>query len=138
MRTVSTLCLIGCGLTLAALPGFAQTPVLHTTPAPSSQPAAKGPVADVVVPVTVRDKHGNLVTNLTAADFTLTLDGKPMAIKSLSVQSPLPFQLGLLVDTSQSVEPGMTAERAAAKNFVAQMIPADPQNGKQGNQAFLI
>lgn len=138
MRTLSSLCLLGCGLTLAALPGLAQTPVLHTTPAPGNQPAASGPAAEVAVPVTVRDKHGNLVTSLTAADFTLTLDGKPLAIKSLSVESPLPFQLGLLVDTSQSVEPGMTAERAAAEKFVAQMLPAEPQAGKPANQAFLI
>ncbi len=137
MRILTCLCVFGCGVTLAALPSFAQQPVLHTTPAGSSSPASGVTASEITMPVTVRDKHGNLVTNLTADDFTLTLDGKSIPIKSLAVQNQPPFQLGLLVDTSQSVEPGMTAERAAAEKFVAQMLPADP-GGQEGNQAFLI
>ncbi len=140
MRTLPCLCLIGSGLTLAALPGLAQQPELHTVPPPStSQTTGQAKPYQVVLPVTVRNKHGELVPNLTAADFTLTEDGKPQTIKSFTTQGDLPFRLGLLVDTSQTVEPAIAAERAAAEKFVAQMIPADPpKDSKQDNKAFLI
>lgn len=93
---------------------------------------------EVLLPVTVRDKHGNIVNNLTAADFTLTEDGKPQTIKSFSQQSDLPFRLGLLIDTSRSVEPAIGKERTAAEKFVELMLPADPKQAKAGDQAFLI
>jgi VWFA-related protein len=106
----------------------------------SDQPAAtlKVQANEVLLPVTVRDKHGNLVTNLTAADFTLTEDTRPEVIKSFSIQSDLPFLCGLLVDTSRSVSSAMDNERAAAGKFVDLMLPADPKNAKVGDQAFLI
>ncbi len=114
-------------------------------PAPAQTPASDRPVAtlkvqanEVLLPVTVRDKHGNLVTNLTAADFTLTEDNRPQVIKSFSIQSNLPFLCGLLVDTSRSVSAAMDNERAAAGKFVDLMLPADPKNAKEGDQAFLI
>ncbi len=113
-------------------------------------PAVKGPDADqptatlkvqareVLLPVTVRDKHGALVTNLTATDFTLAEDGRPETIKSFSRQSDLPFLLGMLVDTSRSMEGAMDSERKAAEKFVDLMLPANPKDAKQGDQAFLI
>ena len=79
---------------------------------------------EVLLPVTVRDKHGALVTNLGKDDFTLTEDGRPQVIKSLSIQTNLPFDLGLLVDTSRSVTGAMEDERKAADKFVDQMLPA--------------
>ena len=98
------------------------------------QPAAtlKVQADEVLLPVTVRDKRGNLVTNLTAADFTLTEDSRPETIKSFSIQSGLPFLCGLLVDTSRSVFGAMDNERAAAGKFVDLMLPADPKSAKEG------
>ena len=107
---------------------------------------------EVLLPVTVIDKHGALVTNLTAKDFTLTEDGRPAVIKSFTTQSNLPFRLGLLVDTSRSVSSAMDSERKAAEKFVDLMLPADPKTsaaasagstpaakgGVAGDQAFLI
>lgn len=111
----------------------------------AQQPAASQPVTtlkvqarEVLLPVTVRDKHGNLVTNLTAADFTLTEDGRPQVIKSFTQESNLPFLLGLLVDTSRSMTGAMDSERKAAEKFVDLMLPADPKDARQGDQAFLI
>ena len=119
--------------------------VFLVPPAPAQSAPANQPVAtlkvqanEVLLPVTVRDKHGNLVTNLTAADFTLTEDNRPQTIKSFSIQSDLPFLCGLLVDTSRSVYGAIDNERAAAGKFVDLMIPAQPQNPKTGDQAFLI
>jgi VWFA-related protein len=93
---------------------------------------------EVLLPVTVRDKHGALVANLTAADFTLTEDTRPQVIKSFSRESNLPFQLGLLVDTSRSISSAMEDERKAAGKFVDLMLPADPKAATKGDQAFLL
>src|ERR1039458_6072634 len=81
---------------------------------------------EVLLPVTVRDKHGALVTDLQKSDFTLTEDGRPQVIKSFARETNLPFQLGLLVDTSRSVSGAMENERKAAGKFVDQMLPGNP------------
>ena len=111
----------------------------------AQQPAADQPAAtlkiqarEVVLPVTVRDKHGALVTSLKMGDFTLTEDGRPQTIKSFTRESNLPYRLGLLVDTSRSVAGAMDSERKAADKFVDQMLPADPKSGAAADQAFLI
>jgi len=117
--------------------GAAQQP----SPSPSTQQpiaALKVQAREVLLPVVVEDKHGALVTNLTAKDFTLTEDGRPQAIKSFTSQSNLPFRLGLLVDTSRSVNSAMDAERKAAGKFFDLMLPADAKAGVQGDEAFLI
>jgi VWFA-related protein len=106
----------------------------------SEQPVAtlKIQAREVVLPVTVRDKHGALVTSLKMSDFTLTEDGRPQTIKSFTRESNLPFRLGLLVDTSRSVSGAMESERKAAGKFVDLMLPADPKAATKGDQAFLI
>jgi VWFA-related protein len=120
-------------LVLASLPA----------PSPAQQPAASQPVAtlkiqarEVVLPVTVRDKKGALVTNLQIGDFTLTEDRRPQTIKSFTRESNLPFRLGLLVDTSHSLSGAMESERKAAGKFVDQMLPEKPKD--VSDQAFLI
>lgn len=106
----------------------------------SDQPAATLEIQarEVVLPVTVRDKHGALVTNLQKADFTLTEDSRPQTIKSFTRESNLPFRLGLLVDTSRSVSGAMENERKAAAKFVDLMLPADPKAATQKDEAFLL
>jgi VWFA-related protein len=117
----------------------------------AQQPAAQPPASDkpvatlkiqareVVLPVTVRDKKGALVTSLKISDFTLTEDGRPQSIKSFTRESNLPFRLGLLVDTSRSVSAAMEEERKAAGKFVDLMLPADPKAADaKKDQAFLI
>jgi VWFA-related protein len=105
-----------------------------------SQPAAtlKMQAREVLLPVTVRDKHGALVANLKAGDFALTEDGRPQVIKSFSQQSNLPFRLGLLVDTSRSMSGAMDSERQAAEKFVDLMLPEPAKSGTEVDQAFLI
>jgi VWFA-related protein len=143
-------------LACLSLPGPAQQPAQQpppgaaglgtgtASPAPAQAgvgqptPTLQVQAREVLLPVTVRDKKGALVTNLTAADFTLTEDGRPQTIKSFSVQSNLPFLLGLLVDTSRSVDSAMDSERKAAEKFVGLMLPEDPKTAKQGDEAFLL
>jgi VWFA-related protein len=122
-------------------------PMTSTAQQPAAQqPAGNQSVAtlkiqarEVVLPVTVRDKKGALVTSLKISDFTLTEDSRPQTIKSFTRESNLPFRLGLLVDTSRSVSGAMEEERKAAGKFVDLMLPADPKaaNAKK-DEAFLL
>jgi VWFA-related protein len=133
-------CLSPFALSLLAfncLPGVSQS---SQSGAPATdQPAAtlKIQAREVVLPVTVRDKHGALVSSLKMSDFSLSEDGRPQTIKSFTHESNLPFRLGLLVDTSRSVSGALDNERKAAEKFVDQMLPADP-GATQKDEAFLI
>src|SRR6202451_16960 len=86
----------------------------------------------VTLPVTVRDKHGKIVHDLTKDDFTLQEDGRPQTIKYFSQDTNLPLTLGLLVDTSRSQTTVLDAERNASRSFLDQMM-VQPKD-----KAFLI
>jgi len=114
-------------------------PVASSAQHPSSdQPATtlKVETREVLLPVTVRDKKGALVTSLKIGDFTLSEDGRPQTIKSFTRESNLPYRLGLLVDTSRPLSGAIESERKAAGKFVDTMLPADPKTSK--DKAFLI
>src|ERR1035437_5543986 len=104
----------------------------------SSQPAPvlKVPAHEVVLPVTVRNKKGELVTSLKISDFTLTEDSHPQKIMSFTRETGLPFRLGLLVDTRRSMNGAMESESKAAGKFVDNLLPEKP-NAKS-DQIFLI
>jgi len=124
------------------------TSVLSQAPDQSSpnKPASDKPAMtlhvqarEVILPVTVRDKKGALVSTLKQSDFTLTEDGRAQTIKSFTRDTTLPFRVGLLVDTSRSLSGALDAERKAGSKFVDQMLPDDPNvSGAKANKAFLI
>src|ERR1039458_9738373 len=112
---------------LVALPGVG--------PSMRAQDAAATIAVDVKVvtlPVTVRDKHGKIVRDLTKDDFTLQEDGRAQVIKYFSQDANLPLTLGLLVDTSRSQTNVLEAERNASRSFLEQMV-VQPKD-----KAFLI
>ncbi len=112
---------------LAALPGVG--------PALRAQDSATTIAVDVKVvtlPVTVRDKHGKIVSDLTKDDFTLQEDGRAQTIHYFSHEANLPLTLGLLVDTSRSQTNVLDAERNASRGFFDQML-VQPKD-----KAFLI
>jgi len=112
---------------LAALPGVG--------PSMSAQDVAATIAVDVKVvtlPVTVRDKHGKIIRDLTKDDFTLQEDGRPQSIRYFSQDTNLPLTLGLLVDTSRSQTNVLDAERSASRSFLEQML-VQPKD-----KAFLI
>jgi len=86
----------------------------------------------VTLPVTVRDKHGKIIRDLTKDDFTLQEDGRPQTIKYFSQDTNLPLTLGLLVDTSRSQTSVLDAERNASRSFLEQMLV------QEKDKAFLI
>lgn len=106
---------------------------------PAQQPPAAAAhsahARQVVLPVTVRDKHGALVTGVQKSDLSLTEDGHPQTIQSLTRDSDQPFRIGLLVDTGKAMAGAMPAERKAAAEYVDALLPA---SGDSKNQAFLI
>jgi len=101
----------------------------------ASAAAAKPATHDVMLPVTVRDKKGALVTDLQKADLTLSEDGRPQTIKSLSREADQPVRVGLLIDTSRGVSAAMTEERKAASQLVDAVLPA---TGAGKDEVFLI
>src|ERR1022692_3336764 len=114
-------------IALVALPGFG--------PSMRAQEPAATVAVDVKVvtlPVTVRDKHGKIVRDLTKDDFTLQEDGRAQVIKYFSQDANLPLTLGLLVDTSRSQTNVLEAERNASRSFLEQMV-VQPKD-----KAFLI
>jgi VWFA-related protein len=76
----------------------------------------------VNVLATVRDKHGEIVTNLGQDDFKLEEDGRPQTITYFSRATNLPLTLGLLADTSFSQRPVLAEERGASQSFLDNML----------------
>ena len=72
--------------------------------------------------MTVRDKKGKIVRDLTKDDFELQEDGKPQSIRYFSQETNLPLTVGLLVDTSMSERDNIDKERSASRSFLDQMI----------------
>ena len=75
--------------------------------------------------VTVRDKQGKIVRDLTKGDFTVTEDGRSQTIKYFAQQSDIPLTLGLLVDTSLSQRRLIDSERDASYTFFEQVLRED-------------
>ena len=112
---------------LVAVPGLG--------PSMQAQDSAATIAVDVKVvtlPVTVRDRHGKIVRDLTKDDFTLQEDGRPQTIHYFSKEANLPLTLGLLVDTSRSQTNVLDAERNASRGFLDQMLV------QEKDKAFLI
>src|SRR5215469_7907196 len=80
-------------------------------PAKSTATTLSVEVKVVTLPVTVRDKHGQIVKGLSKEDFTVTEDSHPQAIKYFNVDTNLPLTLGLLVDSSMSQKSVLEEEK---------------------------
>ena len=81
--------------------------------------------SDVVpVFVTVTDKAGRLVTNLTREDFQVFDNGKPQPITMFD-NSPQPIRLIALIDLSGSMGLNLPLIRAAVTELVAHLGPND-------------
>ena len=75
--------------------------------------------------VSVHDKQGKSVQDLTVNDFTLDEDGRPQTIRYFAKQSDLPLTLGLLVDTSASQRRVLDQERRASYQFFERVLRED-------------
>ncbi len=114
-----------------ASPGFAQDTgkAAPSTPVPLQDAAAQAEpttvrvrVEIVDVPVTVIDKLGRPVINLTKDDFLIYEDNVPQTIKYFSREMRQPLRIGLILDTSNSARPALEFEKDAASEFVFNML----------------
>lgn len=102
-------------------------PVLAQTEAQGSNqqgeiPTFRKNVNVVNVFFTVRDHHGALVPSLTKDEFQILENGKPQTIKYFSAETNLPLTLGLLIDSSGSMQRMLDEEKVVAADFLRQVI----------------
>ena len=88
----------------------------------SAQTTFRAGVDLVTFGVTVVDRKGNLVTDLTEADFEVFEDGKPQTLKyftrGLAAGEGGATHLGLMLDTSASMDADLKLARSAAIKFL--------------------
>lgn len=80
--------------------------------------------SEVLLPVTVRDTSGALVTDLARGDFRVFEDGREQPLSDLSLRR-VPVDVALLVDASSSVAESFEDFRRAADEFAARLEPDD-------------
>jgi len=97
--------------------------VSSQTAAPETRFSADVDVVNILA--TVRDRSGNVVRGLTAADFLLEDEGWPQTVRYFNRETDLPLTLGLLVDTSFSQERLLGGERVASRRFFARILRPD-------------
>ena len=138
---------------LLATAGALHAPAQETTPpaAPIAAPAGSDPthqeesppsatrshirvrVEVVNVPVTVLNKRGGLVIDLTKDDFQVFEDGVQQSIRYFNRETQIPLRIGLVLDTSNSARRQLSFETDAASEFAFTVL----HGGSSKNQMFL-
>src|SRR6185312_11889886 len=104
------------------------TAVAQQSQPPSSQqqqdqtPVFRKNVNVVNVFFTVKGKHGALVPGLTKDRFEISEDGKPQTIKYFSAETNQPLTLGILIDSSGSMQNMLPEEKIVGGDFLRQVI----------------
>lgn len=88
------------------------------------QPIFRGGADTVRVFVTVTDRQGRLVTDLTQDTFEIRDEGKPQPI-TIFDDSPKPIQLIVMLDVSGSMDGNLGLLRGAARQLFARLGPDD-------------
>lgn len=81
----------------------------------------------VLLPASVEDKRGRIVTGLKATDFKLTDERVPQQIKYFSVESNEPLAIAFVLDVSGSMRQSgkLDAAKEAIRFFVDELRPQD-------------
>ena len=81
----------------------------------------------VLLPASVEDKRGRIVTGLQAGDFSLTDESVPQKIKYFSVESNEPVAIAFVLDVSGSMRQSgkIDAAKEAIRFFVDELRPHD-------------
>lgn len=108
---------------------FAQNPPNQPRPAETQQDVEEGEVisfrtTEVLLPVTVRDRAGKLITTLNQKDFRVFEDGREQPLSDLALRES-PVDVVLMVDASSSVARNLDDFRRAALGFAEKLSPND-------------
>jgi len=120
------------GILTLALAGLVATGVVGDAGArPQSQSQQQVPQTDQTLKVgttvvnvfaTVRDKHHAIISDLTEKDFKILEDGQEQKVAFFSREKNLPITLGILIDTSGSMDRILSAEQDAATRFLERVM----------------
>lgn len=111
---------LGAILMAAPLLGLALLTAAQAPPEPSATLRVEVPVVNIYL--TVKDRNGRLITDLTAEDFEVKEDGKKQEIRYFARETDRPVTMGLLVDTSISQQGVLPIEKEAASAFLRQVM----------------
>lgn len=110
------------------------TPLHAQTPSPSPPVSDEQEIddedvisvstAEVLLPVTVRDASGQLVTTLTRTDFHVFEEGREQPLSDLALRQ-VPVDVVLMVDASSSVANNLEDFRRAVEGFAEKLAPDD-------------
>ncbi|MFN2481875.1 MAG: VWA domain-containing protein [Pyrinomonadaceae bacterium] len=106
-------------------------PPQKVAPAPTQQAQEVGDeevltvtTSEVLLPVTVRDAEGRLVTNLARENFRVWEDGREQPLSDLRLRR-VPVDVLLMVDSSSSVANNLEDFRRAVEEFAARLADDD-------------
>jgi len=139
--------------TLLVTAGGLRTPAQDATPPapPAASPATTEPahqeetapsatkshirvrVEVVNIPVTVLNKRGQMVIDLTKDDFEVYEDGVKQDIRYFNRETQTPLHIGMILDTSNSARRQLEFEKDAATEFAFTIL----QGRSSKNQIFL-
>jgi VWFA-related protein len=68
--------------------------------------------------VTARDKHNGIISDLTKDNFKISEDGQEQKVAYFAEEKNMPLSLGILIDTSGSMQNILGAEQDTASRFV--------------------
>jgi VWFA-related protein len=98
-------------------------------PTPDGEEIGEGDVisvstSEVMLPITVRDGNGRLVTTLTRSDFRVFEDGREQPLSDLALRR-VPVDVVLMVDASSSAAANLDDFSRAVEGFAARLGPDD-------------
>ncbi len=117
---VTKICLLPfIGIAALCPPSFSQSvaPVPPQAGADRQQERLVIDVDLVSISFSVLNKKGGLVTDLAQNDFKVLENNMPQAITNFSRETNLPLNIGMLIDTSNSIREKMRFEQEAAIDF---------------------
>lgn len=94
---------------------------IATVAGPSAEQTFRGGIDVVHFGVVVTDKQGLPIAGLTADDFEIVEEGRPQTVRFFAVgdrSAAPPLHLGLLLDTSGSMDRDISAVRTASIRFL--------------------
>jgi VWFA-related protein len=120
--------LLAATLLVRAQDGLPPPPPMPT-PTPDEQEIDEGDVisvstSEVMLPVTVRDSAGRLVTALTRDNFRVIEDGREQPLSDLALRQ-VPVDVVLMIDTSSSAAANLEDFRRAVEGFALKLRTDD-------------